>query len=257
MKLKYLFIKPKDFFLNLIEKFFKLTGFEVTRYGQGKIVAHPWDFPELMLLEHLKLRKKNKLFIVGAHLGKEVPRLLDTGGVSKIFLFEPNPRVIKSLKVRMLRYRKYTQIIKAAVSNKNGSSIFYETNRDASSSMLKVSELAYKSYKIKVNDIYKVKTIKLDTFVMQTNHQPDVLWIDVQGAEMMVLEGAKNILRDVELIYLEISIWTPLYENGALMNEIEKLLNLYDFKLSQLGTDLLNGTGNAIYIKKTALKMAV
>lgn len=78
---------------------------------------------------------------------------------------------------------------------------------------------------------------------------PDILWIDVQGAELLVLKGASQILNKVSLIYLEVSRWRPLYVEGAIFTDIETYLKKFGFYTIQLSLDS-NGIGNALLKKK-------
>lgn len=55
-------------------------------------------------------------------------------------------------------------------------------------------------------ETYEVETITLNTHSVQYNYQSDIidcLWIDVQGAELLVLEGATDILPNIKSILLK------------------------------------------------------
>ena len=73
-----------------------------------------------------------------------------------------------------------------------------------------------------------------------------IFWIDVLWAEKLVLEGAKNTLKKVRAIFIEISIENDFYLSSQ-MEILNDILLKNDFKLI-LGTDY-NLTGNALYIK--------
>ena len=81
------------------------------------------------------------------------------------------------------------------------------------------------------------ETIRFDDFCKTNDFHADILWIDVQGAEMMVLEGAHKSLDSIHHIFIEISIWEPTYIEGCTMTEITEKLLKYGFKCIQLGTD--------------------
>lgn len=91
-----------------------------------------------------------------------------------------------------------------------------------------------------------MKTISLDKYY--NNKELDILWIDVQGAEKLVLDGANETLKKIRAIFIEVSIDSGFYEGAVKMKTLSKLLSEYDFSLVLLGTDI-NLTGNALYIK--------
>jgi hypothetical protein len=77
----------------------------------------------------------------------------------------------------------------------------------------------------------------------------------VQGAELMVLEGAKKLLQsNVKLVFLEVAASNSLYQNGAHLDAITSLLKSLDFQIISLGLDYKNATGNAFFLKKSILK---
>lgn len=48
------------------------------------------------------------------------------------------------------------------------------------------------------------KATTLDEY-FKHREQPDLLWIDVEGAELQVLRGAARVLRGVTLLHIEVS----------------------------------------------------
>lgn len=62
----------------------------------------------------------------------------------------------------------------------------------------------------------------------------DYLKLDVQGAELVVLQGASNILRQVTFVQLEVSL-IQYNEGGACMWQVDELLRANGFFLYDLG----------------------
>ena len=80
----------------------------------------------------------------------------------------------------------------------------------------------------------KIKIDPLDNFnFIDKNHGVILLKIDVQGAEELVLKGAKKSLEKIKFILVELS-FIELYKNQPLFLDICYLLNDYNFKLSEL-----------------------
>ncbi|MDD3179541.1 MAG: FkbM family methyltransferase [Opitutaceae bacterium] len=77
----------------------------------------------------------------------------------------------------------------------------------------------------------EVPTVTLDDY-MTDNSPPDLLWLDVQGAELLALRGAVRMLARVKVIHLEIA-FRPVFENQPLFSAIDALLRR-DFRLVRL-----------------------
>jgi FkbM family methyltransferase len=75
----------------------------------------------------------------------------------------------------------------------------------------------------------KVQIITLDNLCRQKNISgPFLIKIDTQGAELEVLEGAKNILKETEVIILEVSFF-QFYQNGPLLYDVVKWMKDHGF----------------------------
>lgn len=183
--------------------------------------------------------------IVGGYVGKEVPKILKSYKNCKITIFECSPRYLSSLKNRF-RNNSRVRILAKAVSNKAGSVKFYETNLNGSGSLLKVGPLARKSYGMEPREEYVVETSPLD--VELGDLKVDVLQIDVQGAEMLVLEGARNVLENTRAVFIETSWRDDFYLGSRNYLEIQKFLCDKGFAAALLGSDA-NLTGNALFVK--------
>ena len=113
-------------------------------------------------------------------------------------------------------------------------------------SLLKIGKLSKESYGTQQKEKFSVETTTLDSFYK--NKDLDILWIDVQGAEKLVLDGAKKKLEKIKAVFIEISIKNELYVNSVKMEILNDILLKNNFKLALMGTDF-NLTGNALYIK--------
>jgi len=72
-----------------------------------------------------------------------------------------------------------------------------------------------------VREKHYVPTLSLDT-ICQTMPRPTFVKIDVEGAELMVLEGARGVLRDLHpVVYIEVG--------PELSSAVMKLFMEYDY----------------------------
>ena len=143
------------------------------------------------------------------------------------------------------------QIFNECISNTdNENIIFYITNNLQSSSILKLKE-----HLLEHPDIYETERIEMKTKTLKTFYdenkfnydQFNFMALDIQGAELLALKGAKEIINFIDYIYIEVNI-KELYENCALLDEIDEYLNNFGFKRDNI---LLtqHGWGDAFYSK--------
>tara|TARA_Y100000991_G_C21971691_1_gene349811 strand:+ start:1666 stop:2418 length:753 start_codon:yes stop_codon:yes gene_type:complete len=211
----------------------------------------PFDYVQNItihnIFNYLNLPREriNEWCIVGVHLGKEIKSILNNYPNVSVVGFECSKRYIERLKKNFASNSR-VKIINKAISSSNGIANFYETSLRGNGSLLEIGEFSKKSYGSSQKENFLVETTTLDTFYK--NKDLDILWIDVQGAEKLVLEGAKETLKKIKAVFIEISIKNGLYLNSVTMEELDDIFLKNGFKLVLLGTDF-NLTGNALYIK--------
>jgi 2-O-methyltransferase len=183
--------------------------------------------------------------IVGGYLGSEIPSILKSYPKCHVTVFECSDRYYNRL---YARYKKNDRVsvVKKAVSDSSGEIVFHETNKRGSGSILKVGDLASKSYGMIQKESFRVETITLDEYFEESS--VDVLQIDVQGAEAKVLGGGQKVLSKCLAVFCEISHKKNLYVGAVTFSELNKTLTKFGYILILLGTDF-NLTGNALYIK--------
>jgi FkbM family methyltransferase len=130
-----------------------------------------------------QIKLQDIVYDIGAHVGFYT--LLASklvGDRGKVYAFEPLPRNIFYLKKHIsLNKLKNVEIIEAAVSDKEGEENFLEGD-------------SYTS-KLDSRGSFTVKTISLDNLIKNKKIlPPNVIKIDVEGAELKVLLGAKDII---------------------------------------------------------------
>lgn len=154
-------------------------------------------------------------------------------------------------KIEQAKSRGINNIYNLVISEKDDEDVVFNvTNNEQSSSILELGthSTAYPEifYVSKINK----KTTKLDTFYDKENLDKEKynFWnIDVQGAELLVLKGAKNHLPFVDILYLEIN-QDELYVNCGLVHEIDSFLTEFGFQkiVNYIIPD--KNWGEAIYI---------
>lgn len=135
------------------------------------------------------------LFDVGANRGDAVLAGLQKG--YRVVALEPAPRVFKEL-VKNFIYNPNVLPLRLAVSDSNGERIqFYEANEDGLSTMneqwLTADGMPYKG---KPYRTISVETITLDKLADEYG-EPDLIKIDVEGAEWAVFRGLTRKMRTI------------------------------------------------------------
>lgn len=182
---------------------------------------------------------------------------------SKIYSFEPLKGNIEIIKKNLVEYKiKNVNIVDKALSNKVSKEFFYVSSASAeknepdwnygnkSSSLYEPNkELIQKHYKwLQFKKKIEVETTTIYEFCINKNIQTiDFIHMDVQGAELNVLDGAKKILNNILLIWLEVEN-IELYKNQPLKKEIENFMHQWGFKKL---VDTVNYiSGDQLYINK-------
>ena len=173
----------------------------------------------------------------GAHRGDEAAIYQWFG--KKTIWFEANPKIFEDLKINLLKYSFQKAYCELLTDQDNKDYLFNISSNDgASSSIFELGTLSgssdkgiWKKKNLKMKKKITIKSITLDTFI--DNNKIDLKsydhWvIDVQGCEILLLDGAKNSLSSCKSIFIEVS-QGEVYKNGAQWNEVEKLLKSYNF----------------------------
>jgi FkbM family methyltransferase len=165
---------------------------------------------------------------IGAHLGEELKDYLDVGA-KNILWVEANPKIYRKLCQNVLGHVG-SRCMNALVSDSDGKEcLFRITNNGESSSMLPLKEHLVEHPHIFVEEIIKLRSARFDTLCEkeQVNLKLyDFINLDIQGAELMALQGMGQALKQARYIYLEVNI-RELYEGCAFQKEIENYLNQF------------------------------
>jgi FkbM family methyltransferase len=205
----------------------------------------------LMSIEDMKEMNVSPSCIlhIGAHEAEE-KEIYKKMGCNKVLWIESMQEKYETISKAIADEPNMSVIIATVWSEDNKVLSFYQTNNGESSSVYEL-ELHKNLYPfISVSKEYKVVTSKIDTllsFTIKNKYVPDMISLDIQGAELEALMGAKQTLENVKWIYTEIS-YIPLYKNAATEFELTKFLNSLGYK-KEKEIDTGMGWGDALYEK--------
>ena len=216
------------------------------------------------LLRHLRGRRLsadlNVLCVIGAHRLDELP-LIDRvfPHLRHIYLFEPLPEPAKALRALATRDPRI-KVFEAAISDCDGTAPFHVTSNDGESSSL----LSFGTHGALFPDVHVQRTIEIPTRTLDSVlaeyglEPPDLLIVDVQGAEFTVLSAmGPALLSRARLLYTEVST-EPVYQSAGLLPDVERLLSPH---MVMLGFAPLRPTvpmhGNAVFAARADAADAV
>jgi FkbM family methyltransferase len=201
-----------------------------------------------MLINLKDAIKKHNLKIkgiihIGAHIGQEFKDYLDNG-ITEIIFIEPCADTFEKLKQNV---GNKALLFNCACGDKYDiMEIHKETANGGQSNSLLKPALHTKHYPdIVFNDTEVVEVQPLDSLPIEKRIY-NMLNIDVQGAEHLVLKGATETLKHIDIVYIEVNE-KELYEGCAMLSDIKELLK--EFELVEIKM-VKAGWGDAIFKRK-------
>ena len=197
-----------------------------------------------------KYGKPKGIIHIGAHLMEERGDYISQGLYNTIWI-EANPKVYSNIKFVNDESNDERAFNYAISDEDNKLYEFNITNNGQSSSILKLDKHKIHHPQIHVSDIINIHSKRMDTLLSENNiniNDYDFLNIDIQGAELLALKGFGNLLNNIKYIYTEINTNT-LYEDCALVSEIDEYLSNYEFKRVETSMTEFEW-GDALYINE-------
>lgn len=198
-----------------------------------------------------KLENPEILIDIGSNKGQFSLLIKNFFPNIRIYSFEPIKEELEIQK-KILSSSKNIKYHNIALGNKNKKIYLNITSRKDSSSILtpivkndnQYKEIEKRSIKLKrLDDIIDGKLIK----------QPIVMKLDVQGYELEVLRGSRDLLNYISYIILEIS-YQKMYENQCSVKKLFDFLNYNNFyELKRCNLSYRNGNkfqADVLFVKK-------
>lgn len=152
---------------------------------------------------------------------------------AKVYTFEANPNTYEICLENTKNYKSIT-VINEAVNDFDGVCKFYPIDKDKTittwedgnqgASSLYRANGAYDHIEKYVQYEIEIPCTRIDTFCKKNNiDNIDIIWMDLQGAELKALYSMGDMLDNVKLIYTE-SEMNPMYEGQSLFSEVHQYL---------------------------------
>ena len=175
------------------------------------------------------------LFDVGANIGQYSEKMRNMGFNKKIVSFEPLNSDFEILKRKALQDKKWI-VNNYALGNEDTTGYINISGKSDNSSILEMLPRHIESHEdLGYIGKQEIEIKKLDSIFGSFNEPGEnvMLKIDTQGFEKNVIDGARESLKKISLLQIEMSI-VPLYKNEMLFNEMLGYIENLGFKLYSL-----------------------
>lgn len=206
--------------------------------------------PFKTLIEKFKINPKGVCHI-GANNGAECVDYY-SNGVERTLWVEAIPEVFKELEQVISEYPNAIAFNKC-VSNVDHKKVTFNisSNHGESSSMLEFGTHATHHPDVTFVDKITLTTTRMDSLLFSKKidiRAYDFLNIDLQGSELLALEGMGDMLRVFKYLYIEVNR-AELYKGCAQFEDVVNYLYDYGFELKDIRWTGA-GWGDAFFIKK-------
>jgi FkbM family methyltransferase len=221
------------------------------RYNQKMIIFKPHQAVDVIK----NYVPKSPLIIeAGAFIGYETERLAKQWPNGTIHTFEPVPELFERLQKNTAHFNNIHYYHKA-LSNKSGSADLYichkpeKADRISQGNSLHKPKERLKHSPLIFDRTLCVATTSIDDWAAQNSiDHIDLLWLDTQGHEKAIIQGATTLLPTVKIILTEVS-FIQAYEDQLLFDDFTQWLQTKGFQL--IGKDFQTTAGwffgNALY----------
>jgi FkbM family methyltransferase len=201
---------------------------------------------EITLKKIFNIDEELTFFDIGACEGLSSAKYSSMFPKASVYAFEPVPKNFKLVLENQKKYNlKKLYPFQLGLSSKKGKATFYVSSgqpenknkpSDNSTGFGNKSSSLYKPDKtkevhpwLKFKETITIDTETLDNFCINESLATiDFIHMDVQGAELMVLQGGQKMLPKIKSIWLEVER-IALYEKQALKKDIEDFLHKNGF----------------------------
>jgi len=199
------------------------------------------------LSQNVQINHSNFIIVdVGANRAQNWKLISKLFQVRKSVLIEPNKKLHPAIN-QTLKNHDFTLIDKC-ITNYNGFTEFFYSNFDSTSSIVKPNQDS-KYYKIKKQILgrgYKIVTLKKQCSTLDTIMDDlkisfiDYLKIDVEGAELNVLEGATSFIKQSKIGIIQLEI----HDNDMRISSSKEIVNFLQDNKYYLYKSVKHSFGN-------------
>ena len=201
--------------------------------------------------------KVMKVFEFGSRYGEDTIEFAKKYPGALIYSFECNPKSLPILKEKINLYKNIV-FNEKAISDTNEMIKFFQINEEKTKTTWSdgnqgASSIFEASGKYPIEEYHqnliRVEAITLNSFMAdQKISTIDIMWMDIQGAELKALKGMGEKLKNLKIIHLEAE-FIEIYKQQPLFRDIDSFLQKNNFHLLGFSSKS-HYSGDAIYLNK-------
>jgi len=186
----------------------------------------------------------------GANVGQMAAGFRQLYPQADIYSFEPVKAVFEKLRGRA--HALHVHPVHKAVGDRDGRVRMNLTTSPEANSLLAYQEGNPCAKWTGVIGQEEVEVCTLDRWCAEqgiSSERVDILKLDVQGAELQALYGARKLLERTRLVYVEVS-FVPIYKDCPLFGDIESFMKECGYRrYAVYPSDQPQNWGDALYVK--------
>jgi FkbM family methyltransferase len=204
------------------------------------------------------------VFDIGSCEAEDAIRLKRRFPKALVYAFEPLPQNVETMRRNLTRFgMDDVEVVPVALSDHDGTATFHVSSGrpdhvpegedwnygNKSSSLLPPGLTKQVLPWLKFEQTITVETFRLDTFCRSHSIEfVDFAYIDVQGAELLVLAGAGDYLDRIGMIWMEVEA-VELYADQPLREEVEGFMRDHGFR--RLRSTVGQISGDQLYVNRS------
>lgn len=195
---------------------------------------------------------------IGAHLVQERD-VYNKRQFEPVIWLEAQSNIVDSARILLSEYPNQRIFHATLWSESNIEMTFHVAGHQGSSSSLLEPHLITASHpEVWTDQKYQTHSISLDDFFERESiiEKYRIVVLDVQGAEIEVIKGAKKAIQNIDYLITEISS-IELYKGTAKIKKLEKILNELGFTMAASELNRSTGWGEALFIRNSLLKSEI
>lgn len=206
-------------------------GFKITNRYEYLSFKDPLQSEQDTLQKLVEnIQPDDVVYDVGAHVGLysclAAKRLTETGGDGQVFAFEPHTQNARRLQENLIRNDVFTisHVLEYGLSDTD-KKIDFKTDSTQPGRGGSITTGADGTYEIQLRSG--------DSIVNEGMPKPDIVKIDIEGAEMGALRGLRPVLDECRVLYIEVHP-EKLPSYGESKDAVEKFLTDVGFNFDKI-----------------------
>jgi FkbM family methyltransferase len=190
---------------------------------------------------------------IGAHVGFfALGAAKRVGAAGHVHVFEPTPETLKILEahVALNHWNDRVTVFPGVVADKNGEMTFYSHGTSMAASLSRENTVDLNPERPQHAKALSVPAVTLDSYCSERRIRPDVIKIDVEGAELLVLQGGRETLTTHDVtIFCEVHT-RHLKNCGGSLEALNDFVDALGYRAEPLDTPNENGTFHCVYRRR-------